>query len=130
MGYHPKKFSCKTGGNSEGLDSFYFPSLGFKRRELEVPVVELEEQVTLYLSSKGSSKVVGGPPYRLMELNKLKWFWKNLGLNKQDLLEMNNDWVQEMYSVGLTVDTFASTKSSEPIGAERVVGNKLIKKLL
>lgn len=126
MGY-PQKFSSGEGG--KGLDPFYFPSLGSSRKQEGKPV-SIEEQTTLFLSSKGNPKIVGGPPYRLIELNKLKWFWKNLGLTKLQLQEMSPDWIGEIYSVGLTVDSYVSRSSNEPVGSEKIIGNKKVTKLL
>lgn len=56
------------------------------------------------MTAKGNKRVCPGLPPRLIEYNKLSYFWEKFGLNKFDLEKCSPEWVSEMYSVGLGVD--------------------------
>lgn len=40
-----------------------------------------------------------GPPTRLIEYQKLNFFWKELGLNKFDLGQCSQAWLEDMWTV-------------------------------
>lgn len=94
----------------------------------------LDDQVYYFLSSKGSSKLSAGLPPRLLEYNKLKFFWKNFGLNKHDLLKEDPKWVEEVFLVGLGVNKVENEKvaagGNTPISNRSFSGNVKREKLL
>lgn len=64
----------------------------------------IDEQVYLYLLTKGNKRIVGGVPYRLIEFDRLSFFWKELGLNKFDLEKCHKDWQEEIWLTHLGIE--------------------------
>lgn len=83
--------------------------------------MELDEQVYLFLASKNNPRLSAGIPPRLLEYNKLKFFWTNFGLNKHDLLKEDPKWVEEIFTVGSGVRRYENEKSS---GGGTPIANK------
>jgi hypothetical protein len=48
--------------------------------------------VLKYLSLKGDKRFVTGVPIRLIEFQRLAFFWEKFGLNKFDLVECDPQW--------------------------------------
>jgi hypothetical protein len=93
----------------------------------------LDDQVFVFLQTKGNLKFSGAPHPRLFEYNKLSLFWDKLGLNRFDLEKLHPDWISDMYLVILGSEKhknslYESNKNS--LSAGGVSGKKKIEKLL
>lgn len=88
--------------------------------------MSLEEHVKRYLGSRGNKRVCAGPPPRLLEYNKLKFFWTNFGLNKYDLEKVDPRWVDEMFVVGIAAESakYEAVNAQQNQTQNSVVANK------
>jgi len=50
---------------------------------------------------RGDPRFAPSPHPRIYEYNRLKYFWKEFGLNKNDLNNETVEWVEEMHQVGV-----------------------------
>lgn len=93
----------------------------------------IDQQVLLYLQTRGEKKFNVGIPHRLVEVSKLKWFWKTLGLNKVDLLKLHPEWLDEIYLTGIGFDNYEADKISGKLlaqGSTVKKGNTQVTKIL
>lgn len=86
----------------------------------------------MFLGSKGNIIFSGLPP-RLLEYNRLSFFWKEFGLNRFDLEECSSAWVEEIYAVHLGIEKVKNQQSQNaPSGTSKTMKGKnvIVNKLL
>lgn len=88
----------------------------------------------LYLAAKGNSKVTSSSPHpRLIEYNRLTFFWDKFGLNKFDLENVSDEWKSAMYLVSAGVERARNASSSGAAAGTTVINSsktKQVKKLM
>jgi len=89
----------------------------FRKQQIEEKKLEgkyehetVENTVLKYLSLKGDKRFTTGVPIRLIEFNRLTFFWDKLGLNKFDLEKCDPKWCDEIYQVHLGVENYKSNE--------------------
>ena len=79
--------------------------------------------------SKGRYVKGNPPPHpRVFEFNRLRYFWKEFGLNKRDLDRLSGEWADEMYMIGMGFEDAkneieSKSASSTPIANSVLKGN-------
>lgn len=66
-----------------------------------------------YLSLKGDKRFVTGVPIRLIEFQRLAFFWDKFGLNKFDLEDCDPLWCEEIYQTHMGLESFKSNAQAE-----------------
>lgn len=86
----------------------------------------------MFVESRGNGKLTAGAPVELLQFSKLRFFWKELGLNFRDLAELNNpEWQEKMWAVHLGLETAKNNVIEQARRASASKsGNKRIEKLL
>lgn len=98
----------------------------------DIERMALDDQVSVYLGSKGNIHFGGLPP-RLLEYNRLAFFWSTFGLDKFKLDQCTPEWVEEIYSVHLGIERVknqqaqsVSSVAPKTMKGKNVIVNKLL----
>lgn len=67
----------------------------------------------MYINGRGDKRFSESPHPRLVEYNRLTFFWEKFGLNKFDLEKLSPEWKDEMYLVNLGLERVKNQQKSE-----------------
>lgn len=92
----------------------------------------LNEQASVYfidVHNRKGREVIGQlqPHPRIFEFLKLRYFWKEFGLNKVDLSKLPPVWVDEMYAIGAGYDDAKAKIESQNSSVATPIANKSLR---